>query len=59
MGGDVQFESLVQLINNSKPIKIGLFKNINNFARLALVWFERLILLNRPRKLSKPVVLNL
>ena len=26
MGGDEQFESLVQLMNTSKPIKIGLFK---------------------------------
>ncbi len=35
MGADEQFESLVQLINTSKPIKIGLFKNINKFMRLA------------------------
>ncbi len=35
MGADKQFESLVQLRNTSKPIKIGLLKNINNFTRLA------------------------
>jgi hypothetical protein len=35
MGGDESFESLVQLKNTSKPIKIGLFKNINNFIWLA------------------------
>ena len=35
MGVDEQFESSVQLRNTSKPIKIGLLKNINNFTRLA------------------------
>jgi len=37
MGTDEQFESLVQLINTSKPIKIGLRKNINKFMRLAFL----------------------
>jgi len=35
MGDDAQFESLVQLINISKPLRIGLLKNINKFMRLA------------------------
>ncbi len=45
MGGDAQFESLVQLINTSKPIKIGLRKNINNFTRLAYLRFDKITLL--------------
>jgi len=35
MGVDEQFESLVQLRNTSKPIKIGLFKICRKFNRLA------------------------
>jgi len=30
-------------------------KNINKFMRLASVRFERLILLNRPRNLARPL----
>ncbi len=55
MGVDEQFESLVQLRNTSKPIKIGLLKNINKFTWLASVRFGKEILLNRLRKLSKTV----
>jgi len=44
MGGDEQFESLVQLRNTSKPHRIGLRKNINKFMRLAFARFERMIL---------------
>jgi hypothetical protein len=55
MGGDEQFESLEHLINTSKPIKIGLLKNISKFNRLASVRFERLFLLNRPRNLARPL----
>ncbi len=36
MGADKQFESLVQLINTSKPIKIGVLKYIGNLIGLLL-----------------------
>jgi len=55
MGVDELFESLVQLINTSKPIKIGLLKNINNFTRLAFVRFERSVFFKSPTQLSKTV----
>ncbi|RRG18979.1 hypothetical protein DWB61_17400 [Ancylomarina euxinus] len=55
MGGDAQVESLVQLRNTSKPPRFGLIKNLNKFMRLAFVRFERIILRNHPRKLSKAV----
>jgi len=44
MGVDEQFESLVQLRNTSKPIKIGLLKNINKIKLLVFVRIDRVIL---------------
>ena len=59
MGADKQFESLVQLINTSKPPRFGLLKNINKYMRLASVRFERKVLRNRPRNLARPLPLIL
>ncbi len=58
MGGYERFESLVQLINTSKPPRFGLQKNINKIKRLASARFERVGSFNRPRKLSKTVTGN-
>jgi len=55
MGGDAQFESLVQIRNTSKPPRFGLLKNINKFMRLAFVRFERVGSFNRPRNLASPL----
>ncbi len=55
MGADEQFGSLMQLRNTSKPIKIGLLKNINNFTRLASLAVRKDYSLKSPTQLSKPV----
>ncbi len=58
MGGDSQFESLVQLINTSKPLKLGCLKIETNLLRLAFLVVLKDNSFKSPTKLSKTVVLH-
>jgi len=55
MGVDESFETLVQLIYTSKPIKLGLLKYIGNLIGLLTWRIDKFTLLNRPRNLARPL----